>query len=235
MAAVWQWPLSGWEGARAPLLQLLLLLSCCCSSCSRSGREPQPSLGLPTTSPAPSRSCSATMALRPPAPLPTGGIRGCFSNFQPPQPPLRMLRDLETEAGQSPLGCIHVNTISIFLEQNYFYTALSQSIYTKCVLQDLGDNVEHFCYTLYVNTQYVSFHIYLCLWENSSTVFLSSGTCSILVLVCSQPWKAGTRTCHEVAISYPETKPHIQMFMKRIPCQTQNSLRYSVSFQHSRV
>nr|XP_042091379.1 nesprin-3 isoform X2 [Ovis aries] len=111
--------------------------SCCCSSCSRSGKRTA-AASWPTTSPAPSRSCSATTALRPPSPLPPlGAFGGCSSpNFQPPQPPLEDAEGPGNRGRPEPAGlhpCKYY--IDILRTKLLFYTALSQSIYTKCVLR----------------------------------------------------------------------------------------------------
>ena len=105
--------------------------SCCCSSCSRSGKRTA-AASWPTTLPAPSCSCSATTAPRPPSPPPSHrGHLGDALLQTSSSPSLlgRMLGDLETEAGQSPLGCIPVNTIAMFPEQNYFFIQYCLSLF----------------------------------------------------------------------------------------------------------
>lgn len=167
----------------------------CCSSCSPSGRSIA-AARWPTTSPAPSGSCSATTA---PHPLSPPGPRGPHSspNFHQPRGSSRGCGGNWKQGKRSPRSCIHVNTVSVvFKRMLLLYNTLLVCLYQMCTLCDEG--VRHSIFIRSVCTCSVciiSYMTSICHWEDSQQRTCPVGSCSLLALVCSQPWKAGATTC----------------------------------------
>lgn len=55
----------------------------------------------------------------------------------------------------------------------------------------------------------------ICHWENSNSVFVPWDLAAFWPWSAVSPGKQGQECVTCMAISYPETKPHVQMFVKR--------------------